>query len=268
MSCDGANGTGGAEMSGDAIRLMTGLPVAALLPLGLPALRENRVLYLATGIGYAAFVLAPLFPDWRAWVLLAAAGAGCALSRLGQGNPGQAALEPAWIESMFERRHAVAPAVALLLAAAAGLAAGPRTLGRYARDVLFDERLAIGLSGTLAAVFLGGLIVGQVLRPHTDTLRRKSAELLTESSEVKALVGAGMLIGWLERAIVFAFVLAGQPTAAVLVLTAKSVARFPALRRNEEGFAEYFLIGSLTSLAAALAAALATRWLLAVPLPG
>jgi hypothetical protein len=38
----------------------------------------------------------------------------------------------------------------------------------------------------------------------------------------------------------------------VVALAAKSVARFPSLSRHEEGFAEYFLIGSLCSLVVAL----------------
>src|SRR5262249_54450632 len=111
-------------------------------------------------------------------------------------------------------------------------------------------------------------IVEQVLEPHTGKLRLKSSPLPDEPTELRALVGAGMLIGWLERAIVFSFVMAGQSTAAMLALTAKSVARFPALSRNEEGFAEYFLVGTLTSLVMALGPALATHWLLGAVSPG
>lgn len=249
-------------MSASVVRLMVGLPVAALFPLGVPGLRESSRVHVGVGVAYSAFILAPAFPGWRSWVLLLLTGAACfgLRGRLGPGR-GPAAETP-WIRSMFALRHAEIPALVLLLAALVGLIAGAGTFGGYLSAFLHDDRVALTSAGALTSVFIGGVIVGQVLEPHTETLRLKSAALPQEPSEIRALVGAGMLIGWLERAILFSLVLAGQSTAAVLTLTAKSVARFPALRRNEEGFAEYFLIGSLTSLVMALAPALATHWLL------
>jgi hypothetical protein len=249
------------------VRLMVGLPVGALFPLGVPGLRDDWRVHTGVGVGFSAFVLAPAFPQWRSWVLLALAGVACAGLRGWLGPSSGAAAETPWIRSMFSPRHALVPALVLALAAAAGLIAGPHTFGGYLAGFLHDDRVALVVSGALTSIFLGAVVVEQVLEPHTETLRLKSAALPTEDSEIKALVGAGMLIGWLERAIVFSLVMAGQSTAAVLTLTAKSVARFPALRRNEEGFAEYFLIGSLTSLVMALGPALATHWLLGTVSP-
>lgn len=51
----------------------------------------------------------------------------------------------------------------------------------------------------------------------------------------------------------------GEPEAAAIALAAKSFARFPSLSKHEEGFAEYFLIGSLASLTIAVGMAAATR---------
>ena len=68
---------------------------------------------------------------------------------------------------------------------------------------------------------------------------------------------AGRIIGWIERGLLYTLVLVGAPGAAALVIAGKSVARFPSFR--EERFAEYYLIGSLMSLAIALGAALAVR---------
>ncbi len=254
-------------MSASVVRLMVGLPVAALFPLGIPGLRESARVYLGVGVAYSAFILAPAFPGWRSWLLLLLTAAACLGLRWRLGPGRGAAAETPWIRSMFALRHVEIPALVLLLTALVGLVAGAGTFGGYLRAFLHDDRVALISSGALTSVFIGGAIVGQVLEPHTETLRLKSAALPQEPSEIKALVGAGMLIGWLERAIVFSLVLAGQSTAAVLTLTAKSVARFPALRRNEEGFAEYFLIGSLTSLVMALAPALATHWLLGAAVP-
>jgi len=58
--------------------------------------------------------------------------------------------------------------------------------------------------------------------------------------------GAGALIGFLERALTLTFVLAGQYTALGLVLTAKSIARHEELK--DRHFAEYYLIGTLSSV--------------------
>lgn len=255
-------------MSASVVRLMVGLPVAALFPLGVPGLRDSLRVYTGVGVAYSVFILAPVFPQWRSWVLLLLTAAACVALRSRLGPSTGAAAETPWIRSMFVPRNAAIPALVLALTAAVGLIAGAGTFGGYLASLLHDDRIAVVSAGVLTSVFLGAVIVEQVLEPHTETLRLKSAALPEEPSEIKALVGAGMLIGWLERAIVFSLVMAGQSTAAVLTLTAKSVARFPALRRNEEGFAEYFLIGSLTSLVMALAPALATHWLLGAVRPG
>ncbi len=55
----------------------------------------------------------------------------------------------------------------------------------------------------------------------------------------------GRVIGFLERVLIFFFVLNNQFTAIGFVLTAKGITRFKEL--NERSFAEYFLIGTLLS---------------------
>jgi len=67
--------------------------------------------------------------------------------------------------------------------------------------------------------------------------------------------GAGRLIGMLERTLMLFLVLYGQWAAAVLLLTAKSIARFEELK--ERRFAEYYLVGTLTSLLVATVIGLA-----------
>jgi len=66
--------------------------------------------------------------------------------------------------------------------------------------------------------------------------------------------GAGRLIGMLERTLMLVLVLFGQWAAAVLLLTAKSIARFEELKVRR--FAEYYLVGTLTSLLVATAVGL------------
>lgn len=67
--------------------------------------------------------------------------------------------------------------------------------------------------------------------------------------------GAGRLIGILERTITLILILAGQWAAMALLATAKSVARFDDLKNRE--FAEYYLVGTLTSLLVAILIGLA-----------
>ena len=69
---------------------------------------------------------------------------------------------------------------------------------------------------------------------------------------------SGELIGKLERVIVAALVLSGAATAIGFVLTAKSVARFKQMENNQN-FAERYLVGTLLSVAVALAAALLVK---------
>ncbi|MBN1454629.1 MAG: hypothetical protein JW945_00030 [Methanomicrobia archaeon] len=72
---------------------------------------------------------------------------------------------------------------------------------------------------------------------------------------------AGLVIGILERIFVLTRVLYGQFTAIMLVLTAKSIARFEDVKKRE--FAEYYLIGTFTSMLCALFVGLATVWFVA-----
>lgn len=63
-------------------------------------------------------------------------------------------------------------------------------------------------------------------------------------------VGAGEVIGVLERLVAFVLVASGALTAVGFVIAAKAAARFPLFK--EKAFAEYFLIGTMTSVGLAL----------------
>jgi hypothetical protein len=97
-----------------------------------------------------------------------------------------------------------------------------------------------------------GWIIGEATAP----LARRVAATVPEVEEV-GLAGAGRYIGWLERTLLYGAILSGQLGAIALIVTLKSVARFPSLR--QEVFADYFLIGTLMSLTAALAGSILTR---------
>jgi uncharacterized membrane protein len=129
------------------------------------------------------------------------------------------------------------------------------------RTVVENDQVTLAVAGFTACVFIGGAFVAWVLAPFTTVLNDSD-----DAPGLHSLANAGRYIGWFERAILFAFVLGGEPQAAALALAAKSFARFPTLRQHHEGFAEYFLIGSLGSLAIALGAAFATRAAIGVSL--
>lgn len=72
--------------------------------------------------------------------------------------------------------------------------------------------------------------------------------------------GSGRVIGIVERTLALILILLGQWAMIGLLLTAKSIARFEALKRRR--FAEYYLIGTLVSLLVAVLTGLALGWLL------
>ena len=61
---------------------------------------------------------------------------------------------------------------------------------------------------------------------------------------------AGYVIGCLERVIIIVFGMMGLYESIGLVLTAKSIARFPEC--SKKGFAEKYLVGTLVSLLIAI----------------
>jgi len=73
-------------------------------------------------------------------------------------------------------------------------------------------------------------------------------------------VARGRAIGALERAVGLSLVLLGEYGALGLIIAAKSLARFKAL--EDRDFAEYFLIGTLSSLLLALLGGIAVRLVL------
>lgn len=107
--------------------------------------------------------------------------------------------------------------------------------------------LLIYLLSYTAAILLGHVFVKILLRRY-------------RLSEEKGFKGAGALIGVLERIFTLTFVLLGEYTALALIFTAKSIARFEGLKDRQ--FAEYYLIGTLSSILFALLVGLATKGIL------
>jgi Protein of unknown function (DUF3307) len=98
----------------------------------------------------------------------------------------------------------------------------------------------------VAVVFAGGYVIRYVTRNLV-------AGVKTSGETPEQLTNAGMYIGWLERFLIITAILVQAPSMVGLILTGKSIARFPELK---EGFAEYFLIGTFLSVALAVSGGL------------
>ena len=110
-----------------------------------------------------------------------------------------------------------------------------------------------GILGTYAV----SLLLGEALvRLVTGLLTRKSGQ------DRIGIDGAGSIIGILERMLVTSFVLfwPSYGAAAIgLIFSAKSIARFPEMGKDGSDFAEYYLVGTLTSFTVAIGAAMIAR---------
>lgn len=85
----------------------------------------------------------------------------------------------------------------------------------------------------------------------------------TESDNGEGLPDAGRYIGMLERLLILTFIFVGQFSAIGFLVAAKSVLRFGDIREsgNRKG-AEYILIGTMISFAAAIFTGLLAQWVI------
>lgn len=103
-------------------------------------------------------------------------------------------------------------------------------------------------AGAVLATRAGGFAVGLLMAPFAD-------------ATPDGLPGGGRVIGLLERGLIFALVLIGQPEGVGLLIAAKSILRFGAVK-DDRAASEYVIIGTLASVGWALLAAFATQSLL------
>lgn len=255
----------------DLARLELGLLVAIMLPRTFPGMSRNHLIGLAFTILYSAYAILPAVQGWRSWVLWALVisfGIGRTYFRgdrqsadLGERSDG-----PLQLRQMhrcflllrlgllrFARSGNLLRALALLVLFLCSLFF---LLGYHAidvaRELVRNDTVSIVLSGLLAASFVGQELVVPLVRPFARTLSA-SNENLEEIGHTSAY------IGWIERAIVFSFAAGGQPAAAAIAITAKTLVRIPDLDKHPKGFVEYVLIGTLASLLVALAFAVVVR---------
>ncbi len=97
-------------------------------------------------------------------------------------------------------------------------------------------------------IFGGGYFIRALIGP---LWKEEQGQSKKEHAEV---INAGLYIGWLERFLVLTALFLQSPATVGFILAAKSIARYPELKSVR--FAEYFLIGTLLSVAIAIAGAI------------
>jgi hypothetical protein len=110
------------------------------------------------------------------------------------------------------------------------------------------------ITGLILSTRAGGFAVGLLMEPFAAHLGKGDAG--------KSLPGAGRMIGYLERGLIFALVLFGQAQGVGLLIAAKSILRFGAVK-DDRRLSEYVIIGTLASFGWALIVAFATAAALA-----
>jgi hypothetical protein len=104
------------------------------------------------------------------------------------------------------------------------------------------------VSGLVACVFAGGILISKVTRPLVDQLTVNDG-----------LKHGGRYIGQLERVLTFFFMLTGQTSAIGFLFAAKSILRFGEIKDAENRKqAEYIIIGTFMSFGWALVIAYLT----------
>jgi hypothetical protein len=110
------------------------------------------------------------------------------------------------------------------------------------------------LTAYVGVVLGGGFLVQKVTQSFLKTIED------TVKAVKPGLPKAGQYIGWIERGLVLTFVLTGFNDAVGFLLAVKALTRYPEIKEDTRGhFAEYFLIGTLTSVGLALAGGLITK---------
>jgi hypothetical protein len=194
--------------------------------------------------GFWTFVVhaAVLFPFWNGQVLLGLAV--LALAHIGidwlkpriNANEGKT-LYGFFLDQGFHLATLIALGWALhYMGAARTTSMSPGLLDTYVRAMVIAAGFAFNGKGGTAVVRL-------LLGRFPDI----SGPLRADRSGAYAM---GLIIGNLERFILYLLVLLGHWGALGFVIAAKSIARFKEL--DEKGFADYYLIGTLVSVLVAL----------------
>ena len=138
-------------------------------------------------------------------------------------------------------------ALIVALAAAVAVKAPPPIDSLYDLWMAYRDTLLVAGLVIAATVFPAGYLIRYLLKPLSNQLGVNREPQAADRGTLEGLGDAGLYLGWLERGLLVIAFAIGSFTAVGLIIGAKSVARFPEFRSR--AFAEYFLIGTLISVA-------------------
>lgn len=124
-----------------------------------------------------------------------------------------------------------------------------QTFASWLNRIRFLQESILLMSVVYILVIFGG---GYFIRALIGPLWKKQVGQTTKEHE--EVINAGLYIGWLERFLVLTALFLQSPATVGFILAAKSIARYPELKSVR--FAEYFLIGTLLSVAIAIGGAI------------
>ena len=118
-------------------------------------------------------------------------------------------------------------------------------------------------AGVALVTFVGGALIDMLLKPFQKQLNKKFRP--NSLQPVTGLKNGGRIIGYLERMLIFVFILSGQFAGVGFLVTAKSIFRFGELKDSENRKqAEYIIIGTFTSFLLAIVVSMVVQELLKV----
>jgi len=124
-------------------------------------------------------------------------------------------------------------------------------------------------SGAIFTVNAGSSFIGLAVNPfldQLDTAKRAADATASKSIDLmsRGFENGGRVIGQLERALIFLFIMVNQPSLIGFLIAAKSILRFGEMKDKENRMeAEYIIIGTLLSFLYAIIFAYITRYLFA-----
>jgi hypothetical protein len=220
-------------------RVVIGIPLAAVVPTYIPTVNRYLLARIATAGAIAIWTVFPAGVPTSIRVLAVF----------------PVLLQATWLTS---RPRWFFPAVVLLACATAVFANASHTV-KGLDDLARDDAVLIVVAGWLIVTFALGWVIGAMTAP----LAKAVADAVPEV-KFAGLAGAGRYIGWLERSLLYGAILVGRVEIVAVVVALKSIARFPSLK--QEVFADYFLIGTLLSLLAAIIISVLARVALSMPI--
>lgn len=125
-------------------------------------------------------------------------------------------------------------------------------------------KFLILIAGLAVCIKAGGILIGLAVKPFTDEMQRDQERTKANGAGVsRGFENGGKIIGYLERALIFLFILTGQPESIGFLIAAKSILRFGEIKDRQNRLeAEYIIIGTLMSFGFGISIAYVTQFFL------